>query len=143
MPNAILLPTDGNPRAAPAIERCMRLARAHAATVIGLYLLPCEDLSTPEDHSYLPERERPASIIRARDELCAVKAAAAQAGVPCVVLTRCGASPYDAAISAALERQCDLIFLDAMERAPDGGELAALEQSGLELAGATVSRQES
>jgi nucleotide-binding universal stress UspA family protein len=138
MPNAILLPTDGNPRAAPAIEHCMRLARAHAATVIGLYLLPCEDLSTPEDHSYLPERERPSSIIRAGEALRAIKAAAAHAGVPCVVLTRCGASPYSAAIAAARERQCDLIFLDAMARAPDDDEQAALEQSGLALAGATV-----
>lgn len=131
MHHSILLPTDGNPYAAPAIERCMRLARANDAKVIGLFLLPCEDLSTPEDDSYVSERERPASIVHASEGLRAIEAAAAGAGVSCTVLTRCGASPYTATIAAAREQHCDMIFLDAMTRVPDAAERAELDQSGI------------
>ncbi|MYN08605.1 universal stress protein [Pseudoduganella aquatica] len=134
MPHTILLPTDGNPRAAPAIERCMRLARANAAAVVGLYVLPCEDLSVPEDDSYVQEQERPSSVVHAGDTLRALETAAAAAGVPCTVLTRCADSPYTAIIAAARERQCDLVFPDAMERMPDAAERAALQQSGIAVA---------
>jgi nucleotide-binding universal stress UspA family protein len=134
MPHSILLPIDGNPRATQPIERCMRLARANAASVVAMYLLPCDDLATPEDDSYLPESERPASIVHSSNALREVEAAAAAAGVPCIVLTRCAAAPGAAMIAAAREQNCDMIFLDAMEHAPDAACLSALRQCGIPLA---------
>lgn len=134
MSRSILLPINGNHDTAPAIARCMRLARAQAASVIGLYLLPCEDLSTPEDDSYLPESERPASVVHAAEVLRTVQAAAATVGVPCMALTRCAASPYAAMVTAARERQCKLIYLDALGDRPTAADLALLRQAGLSIA---------
>jgi nucleotide-binding universal stress UspA family protein len=132
--HTILLPTDGGTGAAAAIGNCMQLARAHAAAVVGLYVLPPDDLSVGEDDSYVRECERPASVVCAANALRALKQAAAVAGVPCTVLSRSAQSAYAAVIATARERQCDLIFLDALHCKPDMAEQACLRQCGIALA---------
>jgi nucleotide-binding universal stress UspA family protein len=132
--HTILLPTDGSPGAAAAVGNCMQLARAHAAAVVGLYVLPPDDLSVREDDGYVAECERPASIVCAANALRALKQAAAVAGVPCTVLSRTAQSAYAGVIATAHERQCDLIFLDALQCKPDAAEQASLLQCGIALA---------
>jgi nucleotide-binding universal stress UspA family protein len=109
----ILLPTDGSPLSAAAIEQGVGLARSLGAKVVGMTvsvpfhtfaLDPMMVADTRE--SYKKDCEE----LAAR-ELGALKSAAAAAGVPCEVAHVNANHPYEGIIDTAKSTGCDLIFM--------------------------------
>lgn len=109
----ILVPTDGSPLSEKSAKAALEFAAAHGASVVGLavaelypFMLMPEagamvDLSTYEE---LQDK----SAQQAMEKL---KAMAADAKVPCEMLSTRGVHPYEEIINAATTKGCDLIWM--------------------------------
>jgi nucleotide-binding universal stress UspA family protein len=111
----ILIPTDGSPVAAKAIQAGVALAKEMGAAVTAYYAI-----EPPPTHIYgegrladkrwVEELERRTREIAQRsvDE---VSEAAKAAGVPCDAVVDKLVHPYKGIIDAAIEKKCDVIFM--------------------------------
>lgn len=109
----LLVPTDGSALSEAAIQMAVTLATESGAKVTGLHVIPefhvlaygTEMIADTEDQFIQVTRQH------ADNYLLAVTKAATQAGVECDTVTRNHAHPYEAIISVAAQRNCDLIVM--------------------------------
>jgi nucleotide-binding universal stress UspA family protein len=121
----LLVPTDGSALSEAAIQMAVTLARESGAKVTGLHVIPefrvlaygAEVIADTEDQFIQAARQH------ADDYIMVVTKAATQAGVECDTVTRNRAHPYEAIISVAAQRNCDLIVMASHGR---GGMRALL-----------------
>jgi nucleotide-binding universal stress UspA family protein len=111
----ILIPTDGSPVAAKAINAGVALAKEMGAAVTGYYAI-----EPPPTHlygeGYLADRRLVDELARRSREVAQrsvdeVSAAAKAAGVPCDTVIDRGVAPYQGIIEAAQEKKCDAVFM--------------------------------
>ncbi|MGF6597164.1 nucleotide-binding universal stress UspA family protein [Paraburkholderia sp. GAS448] len=121
----LLVPTDGSALSDAAIQMAVTLARESGAKVTALHVIPefhvlaygTEMLADTEDRFIQVTRQH------AENYLAVVTKAATQAGVECDTVARNHAHPYEAIISVAEQRDCDLIVMASHGR---GGMRAML-----------------
>jgi nucleotide-binding universal stress UspA family protein len=121
----LLVPTDGSALSDAAIQMAVTLATESGAKVTGLHVIPefhvlaygTEMIADTEDQFIQVTRQH------ADNYLLVVTKAATQAGVECDTVTRNHAHPYEAIISVAAQRSCDLIVMASHGR---GGMRALL-----------------
>lgn len=121
----LLVPTDGSALSEAAIQMAVTLASESGAKVTGLHVIPefhvlaygAEVIADTEDQFIQAARQH------ADDYLMVLTKAATQAGVECDTFTRNRAHPYEAIISVAAQRNCDLIVMASHGR---GGMRAVL-----------------
>lgn len=114
----LLVPTDGSALSEAAIQMAVTLASESGARVTGLHVIPefhvlaygAEVIADTEDQFIQAAR-------------VVLTKAATQAGVECDTFTRNRAHPYEAIISVAAQRKCDLIVMASHGR---GGMRAVL-----------------
>ena len=111
----ILIPTDGSPVAAKAIQAGVQLAAEMGATVTGFYAV-----EPPPTHvygeGYLGERKLVEELERratanAQKSVDEIAAAAKAAGVKCETVIGKQVVPYKGIIDAARKNDCDAIFM--------------------------------
>ena len=111
----ILIPTDGSPVAAKAIQAGVELAAEMGATVTGFYAV-----EPPPTHlygeGYLAERSLVQELERratenAQKSVDEVMQAARAAGVKCDTVIGKATVPYKGIIAAAENNGCDAIFM--------------------------------
>lgn len=109
----ILIPTDGSPLSAKAIEQGMGLAKSLGAKVTGLTVsIPFHTFALdPLMVSDTREQYKKDCEDRAAKFLGAIRLAAKAAGVPCEVMNVVTADPYEGIIDTATSKGCDLIFM--------------------------------
>ena len=110
----ILIPTDGSPLSAKAIELGIGLARSLGAKVTGLTVsIPFHTFALdPLMVSDTPEQYKQDCEDRAATFLRAIMVAAKTAGVPCEVAHVTAADhPYEGIINTATSNGCDLIVM--------------------------------
>jgi nucleotide-binding universal stress UspA family protein len=109
----LLVPTDGSALSEAAIQMAVTLARENEAKLTGLHVIPefhvlahgTEMIADTEDQFIQVTRQH------ADDYLMVITKAATQAGIECDTVTRNRAHPYEAIISVAAQRNCDLIVM--------------------------------
>jgi nucleotide-binding universal stress UspA family protein len=109
----LLVPTDGSALSEAAIQMAVALAQESGAKVTGLHVIPEFHVLAFGTEMLADAEKRYIQVTRqhADDYLAVVTKAAAQAGVECeAVATNC-AHPYEAIISVAAQRNCDLIVM--------------------------------
>ncbi|MGE5257498.1 MAG: universal stress protein [Hyphomicrobiales bacterium] len=125
----ILLPTDGSELSAAAIQNGIRFAKKIGAKVTGLSVMPLQ-------HSFFYETEIPAEAREQQARRCkelaetylaAIEKGAKEAGVACEVVYERNDFPYDAIISVAKQRGCDLIMMASHGRRGVGALLIGSE----------------
>lgn len=115
----ILMPTDGSEHSERAVKRGVQLAKLCGARITGIHVLPDFSLAIADDGSLdpsLPEKLLDDGRAHARGFLDFVQRTADAEGVPCETVIATGAKPFDAIVSAAAERGCDLIVMTSRYR---------------------------
>ncbi|WP_020653167.1 universal stress protein [Massilia niastensis] len=109
----ILLPTDGSNASQRAIAAGVDFAKAIGAEVIGLTAVPPFHTFTMDAAMLEQTKEEyeMASREHAQRLLDDVSNAARDAGVPCTCAHVYSDSPYEAILSTAREKACDLIVM--------------------------------
>ena len=109
----ILLPTDGSDASRRAILSGVAFARSIGAEVVGMTAIPEFHTFTADTGMLEQTRDQYEQASRARGQrlLDEVAAAAQDAGVPCNVVQMVSDDPYEAIVSTARDRQCDLIAM--------------------------------
>jgi nucleotide-binding universal stress UspA family protein len=129
----ILVPTDGTSLSLRAARAATTLARRHAARVTALHVIPpwtppmasdgvvyYPDSFSPRDYRRLTEAE-------ARRALAKVEALAKRARVRCDALFVTQAAPWEAVVSVARRKKCDLIVMASHGRRGIAGLLLGSE----------------
>jgi nucleotide-binding universal stress UspA family protein len=109
----LLVPTDGSALSEAAIHMTVTLARESGAKVTGLHVIPEFHVLAYGTEMIADEEERVVQSTRQRadDYLAVITRAAAQAGVECDTVAMNRAHPFEAIISVAAQRNCDLIVM--------------------------------
>lgn len=109
----ILLPTDGSPLSENAMLQCLQFAKETGAKVTSVHVIP-------DFHMYNLSAELVATSRDQYEEdfakhadhyLSKVSSAAQEIGVPCETSVLHNDHPYEAIISAAEQKDCDLIAM--------------------------------
>jgi nucleotide-binding universal stress UspA family protein len=111
----ILIPTDGSPAAARAVEAGIAYAKQTGARVTGYHALEPVPLRMYGE-GYLADRKMVAEFERrgreaARRHVAKVARAALAAGVRFEARVEKAVTPYDGIAEAAEKHNCDLIFM--------------------------------
>lgn len=109
----ILLPTDGSPLSENAMRQCLQFAKETGAKVTSVHVIPdfhlynfnAELVATSKDQ-YVEDFTK-----HAHHHLDKVASAAQEIGVPCETSVLRNDHPYEAIISAAEQKDCDLIAM--------------------------------
>jgi nucleotide-binding universal stress UspA family protein len=109
----ILIPTDGSDLSRKAIEQGVALAKSIGASVVGITVSPSFHTFAidPVMVTETPEQYQKNCEARAEQHLGVIRDAAKAARVPCQSVHGISDHPYEAIISAARDKQCDLIFM--------------------------------
>jgi nucleotide-binding universal stress UspA family protein len=109
----ILIPTDGSDLSRMAIRQGVAFARSIGAKVTGITVSPPFHTFAfePVMVTETPEQYEKGCAARAESYLATVRDVAAAADVPYDVIHVVHEHPYEAIISAANARGCDLIFM--------------------------------
>ncbi|WP_341316784.1 universal stress protein [Paraburkholderia sp. IMGN_8] len=109
----LLVPTDGSALSEAAIHMTVTLAAESGARVTGLHVIPEFHVLAYGTEMIADNEERviQAARQRADDYLAVITRAAAQAGVACDTVAMNRAHPYEAIISVAEQRNCDLVVM--------------------------------
>jgi nucleotide-binding universal stress UspA family protein len=121
----LLVPTDGSTLSEEAIRMGVSLARESGAKITAVHVIPefhafaygPEMLTDTEEHFLKVARQH------ADDYLGTATKVATEAGVECEEVATARAHPYEAIISVAAQRKCDLIVMASHGR---GGVRALL-----------------
>ncbi len=127
----ILVPTDGSELSTGAVGKAIEFARETGARLTFFFAKPeypvsfygegaLVDPTTPEKFAEMAEQQ-------ARDILGAAELAARNANVACDSVASVSDVPYDAIISAATDKECDLIFMASHGRRGISGLLLGSE----------------
>ncbi|KAA1013549.1 universal stress protein [Paraburkholderia panacisoli] len=125
----LLVPTDGSALSEVAVQMAVTFAAENHACVTGLHVMPefhvlaygIEMLADTEEKFVQVHRERAEAF------LATVTKAASQASVRCETVATTRAHPYEAIISTATERNCDLIVMASHGRSGVRGLLIGSE----------------
>ncbi|MFL9899684.1 universal stress protein [Paraburkholderia fungorum] len=125
----LLVPTDGSALSEVAVQMAVTFAAENDASVTGLHVMPefhvlaygSEMLGDTEEKFVQANSERAEAF------LAAVTKAATQASVICETVATTRAHPYEAIISTAIERNCDLIVMASHGRSGVRGLLIGSE----------------
>ena len=113
----ILIPTDGSPLSASAVEKGVTLAKTLGAKVTALTVMePFPEMRGIMEPAYVALYDAPAEFTRrvnAEADRCLAEAAryAKLVGIPCETVKVEHAQPYEAIIETAGARGCDLIAM--------------------------------
>jgi nucleotide-binding universal stress UspA family protein len=109
----IMIPTDGSDLSRMAIRKGVAFAKSIGAKVTGITVSPPFHAFAfePTMVTETPKLYEKNCAVRAESYLAAVREVAAPAGVPCDVIHVVDEHPYEAIISEANARGCDLIFM--------------------------------
>ena len=109
----ILFPTDGSPASVGAADSAVEFARSTGASLIALHVAPELHSFTYEPRVTEAEHEqyRRTRDAHAHNFLAYVQQRAARTGVACEWVLAIADNPYEAIISTARDRQCDLIAM--------------------------------
>jgi nucleotide-binding universal stress UspA family protein len=112
----ILITTDGSALAEKGVSHGLTLAKSLGAKVTALIVeAPFNVFEVPESRSRQLTEEFEQHAARSRQHgnkvLAEVAASAQQAGVPCETLQIEHEQPYQAIVSAAKEKNCDVIVM--------------------------------
>ena len=109
----ILIPTDGSPLSAAAIEQGVALAKSTGATVMGMTVsVPFHTFALdPMMVSDTKETYKKDCEERAAKYLGVIKTAAGAAGVPCEIAHVTTEHPYEGIINTAKTAGCDTIVM--------------------------------
>ncbi|WP_206999815.1 universal stress protein [Trinickia mobilis] len=115
----LLVPTDGSALSDAAIRMAVTLAGECKAKLTGLHVMPeyRHFVYSPEMLEDTEERFLEIAQQHADDYLGAIAKAASEAGVECETIATTQAHPYEAIVSVAAERNCDLIVMASHGRA--------------------------
>lgn len=111
----ILIPTDGSEIGAKAVSAGVALAKEFGARVIGFHAQESRPLHL-HNNGYQVEKELSAELerrTREHAERCTaqIEREARAQGVPFEALILKSDQPYEAIVKAAVERDCDVIFM--------------------------------
>jgi nucleotide-binding universal stress UspA family protein len=111
----ILLPTDGSALSRQAVQHGVRFAQECGAEVIGIHvvaLAPAQQLEAwAAQAPHLTQRRQAMFDKFAEEYLAFITAQASAAQVPSTVIKVRSPEPWQAITRAALDLDCDLIFL--------------------------------
>jgi nucleotide-binding universal stress UspA family protein len=111
----ILIPTDGSPTAAKAVERGVELAKQLGARVTGYHACEPAHARVYGDGYMIGPRDAAVSVGQAREAgekaVGQIAAAAKAAGVPFERMVVEAEAAYRGIIDAATVRNCDAIFM--------------------------------
>jgi nucleotide-binding universal stress UspA family protein len=109
----LLLATDGSHASEVAIEKTMLLAKSIGAKVTGLHVSPEYHILTTKINMLATNKEVYVNDCKAHAEryLAVIEAAAKAQGVSCDTMYTINDHPYEAIITAATEKRCDMIAL--------------------------------
>lgn len=110
----LLVPTDGSALSESAVQFAVTFVRENKARITALQVIPEFHVFAygPEMLTDTEERFLKAARQHADDDyLGAATKAAADAGVECEPVTTARTHPYEAIISVATQRKCDLIVM--------------------------------
>ncbi|MFP3564623.1 universal stress protein [Paraburkholderia sp. SIMBA_030] len=121
----LLVPTDGSALSDAAIQMAVTLASESGATVTGLHVIPEFHVLAYGPEMLADTEEQFIQVTRQHADayLAAVTKAATRAGVECDTVARNHDQPYEAIVSVAAQRNCDLIVMASHGR---GGMRALL-----------------
>ncbi len=109
----LLVPLDGSELATPLVTQAVEFARTLGATIT--FFTVREDFGATGEgalqRSLSPEHFVEAAAGEANAILAKAAAFAGAQNVPCALLARTGARPYELILQVAEERACDLIFM--------------------------------
>ena len=108
----ILVPTDGSPLSAAAVEKAMSLAKSVGAKVTVLTVVARLPALAWSPHSLQRADEfRQHALAEAERSLTEAEQEAKRVGVPCEVVKVEDRQPFEAILEAAEARGCDLIAM--------------------------------
>lgn len=111
----LLVPTDGSDLSEGAVERAVNFAREAGARITFFYAKPDFPVSFYGEGALVdpmtPEKFAEMANAHAQEILNKSVREAKASGVECDTLTTVSDTPYEAIITAADERGCDLIFM--------------------------------
>ena len=125
----ILLPTDGSKLSEAAVEKGMHFAKGIQAKITGLFVVPKEYPSYYEAEipgSFKDQAEAECKAM-AKRHLSSLNKAAQEAGVACEVVMEASDQPYEAIVSMAEQKGCDLIMMASHGRRGVGALLLGSE----------------
>jgi nucleotide-binding universal stress UspA family protein len=125
----LLVPTDGSALSEVAVQMAVTLAAENDASLTGLYVMPEFHVLSYGTEMLADTEEKFVQVSKERAEtfLVAVTKAASQASVTCETIATTCAHPYEAIISTAIERHCDLIVMASHGRSGVRGLLIGSE----------------
>ena len=125
----LLVPTDGSALSRGTAQQAVRFAKSIDAKITAFHAMP--ELRLLANHPGLTPETRNSFVEQARahaDELLAfVKQAAQAEGVACQTVMVSSDHPHEAILRAALDRDCDLIFMASHGRRGIEGLLVGSE----------------
>jgi len=112
----LLIPTDGSELSEAAIQAGVQFAKSVGARVTGLYAMPKFHMLVYGPDGVTDKRQDFADFekhwkARADQFLAVIMQAARTADVPCETALHTSDQPYEAIITTAQERGCDLILM--------------------------------
>jgi nucleotide-binding universal stress UspA family protein len=121
----LLVPTDGSALSEAAIQMAVRLASESGARITGIHVIREFRVFAYEAQMIADTEEQFIRVAQQHADayLGVIAKAAEQAGVECDTLSTTRAHPYEAIISIAAQRDCDLIVMASHGR---GGVRALL-----------------
>lgn len=125
----LLVPTDGSALSRGTAQQAVRFAKSIDAKITAFHAMP--ELRLLANHPGLTPETRNSFVEQARahaDELLAfVKQTAQAEGVACQTVMVSSDHPHEAILRAALDRDCDLIFMASHGRRGIEGMLVGSE----------------
>lgn len=109
----LLVPTDGSPLSAKAVQAAVGFAKEAGARITALSVAEPFPFSALSESAYLPDQTRYEKQMRdqARNYVDDVAEEARDAGVPCETRVALSFSPYEEIVRLADELGCDAIFM--------------------------------
>ena len=111
----ILVPTDGSEFSQSTVTRAISFAKEAGARITALTVKPphTEVFWGKGAYVHLPTAEAIEQMAEqeAQEIVAGVEKSCQEAGVPCIRLTKTSGSIHQAIIDAAVDSQCDLIFM--------------------------------
>lgn len=112
----ILLPTDGTELSNAAVQNGVRFAKSIGAKVTGICVIPSQYFAHSEGMSREAYLELPARRLKESKEfaetcLSKITKAAREAGLDCDVVVEVSDQPYEAIVTLAAQKGCDLIMM--------------------------------